>query len=231
MPKFRTTLEKDRDEVAQMFDAVARRYDLVNDMLSLGQDRLWRKQLVKAVAPRAGQRILDLAAGTGTSTLPLAATGAQAIAADISLGMLIVGKDRYRELDFINTDALALPFPDAAFDAVSISFGLRNIADTVAALTEMRRVAKPGGRLVICEFSTPAKPLRGAYRQYLTRILPQLAKLASSNPAAYEYLTESILDWPDQHQLANLMAQAGWKRIAWKNLTTGIVALHRGFAG
>jgi demethylmenaquinone methyltransferase/2-methoxy-6-polyprenyl-1,4-benzoquinol methylase len=225
---FRAGLDRDRDEVAQMFDHVARRYDLVNDVLSLGQDRVWRRKLVEAVAPQRGMKILDLAAGTGTATQPLAQNGARVVAVDISIGMLVIGKARCPEVEFVNADAFRLPFPDGLFDVVTISFGLRNLDDTVAALAEMRRVSAPGGQLVVCEFSKPTvKAFRSVYRQYLTRALPALAKLSSSNPEAYEYLTESILAWPDQRGLADLIAHAGWSEVAWKNLSGGIVALHR----
>ncbi len=214
-----------------MFDGVAPRYDLVNDVLSLGQDRRWRAQTVAAVAPRPGQRILDLAAGTGTSSRPFADAGALVVAADLSEGMLRVGKERQPDLAFVNADALALPFADGSFDAVTISFGLRNVEDVPAALTELRRVTRPGGRIVICEFSTPVwKPFRHTYRTYLVGALPKVAGVTSSNPAAYDYLAESILAWPDQRGLADLMFDAGWRAVGWKNLSGGIVALHRAHA-
>jgi demethylmenaquinone methyltransferase/2-methoxy-6-polyprenyl-1,4-benzoquinol methylase len=214
-----------------MFDHVAKRYDLVNDLLSAGQDRWWRKQTVRAVDPQPGQAILDLAAGTGTSAAPFAQAGARVVAADLSFGMLEVGKRRLPQLPFVNADALALPFADNAFDAVTISFGLRNVADAKAALAQLRRVTRPGGRIVICEFSTPVyRPLRAAYQAYLRYGLPKVARLTSSNPLAYEYLSESILAWPNQPALADLMLAAGWQSVSWKNLSGGIVALHRAFA-
>jgi demethylmenaquinone methyltransferase/2-methoxy-6-polyprenyl-1,4-benzoquinol methylase len=214
-----------------MFDGVAPRYDLVNDVLSLGQDRRWRAETVAAVAPRPGQRILDLAAGTGTSSRPFADAGALVVPADLSEGMLGVGKRRQPDLAFVNADALALPFADGAFDAVTISFGLRNVEDVGTALTELRRVTRPGGRIVICEFSTPTwEPFRHTYRTYLVGALPKVARLTSSNPAAYDYLAESILAWPDQRTLADLMVDAGWRGVGWKNLSGGIVALHRAHA-
>lgn len=217
--------------MAAMFDAVAPRYDLANDVLSLGQDRRWRAETVAAVAPRPGQRILDLAAGTGTSSRPFADAGALVVAADLSEGMLSVGKQRQPELAFVNADALALPFADGAFDAVTISFGLRNVEDVSTALTELRRVTRPGGRIVICEFSTPTwKPFRMTYRNYLVRALPKIAGVTASNPLAYEYLAESILAWPDQRRLADELFDAGWRAVGWKNLSGGIVALHRAHA-
>lgn len=214
-----------------MFDGVAPRYDLVNDLASLGQDRHWRRETVAAVAPQPGQLILDLAAGTGTSSRPFADAGARVVPTDLSLGMLQVGKERQADLPFVNADALALPFADRTFDAVTISFGLRNVEDTPAALAELHRVTRPGGRIVICEFSTPTwTPFRSVYRNYLMAALPKIAGFASSNPSAYEYLAESILAWPTQRELADLLHQAGWRAVGWKNLSGGIVALHRGHA-
>jgi demethylmenaquinone methyltransferase/2-methoxy-6-polyprenyl-1,4-benzoquinol methylase len=227
----RADLDKQPGQVAAMFNKVAKRYDLLNDILSAGQDRLWRRQTTFAVAPQPGQLILDLAAGTGTSSQPFAKAGATVIPADLSFGMLERGKARFPDLWFTNADALDLPFADGVFDAVTISFGLRNVSDTARALEEMRRVTKPGGRLVVCEFSTPSvRPLRAAYQLYLRRALPRLARLAASNPDAYEYLMESILTWPDQKQLGRIITAAGWKKVGWHNLSGGIVALHRGTA-
>lgn len=214
-----------------MFDTVAPRYDLVNDLLSLGQDRHWRARTVEAVDPRPGQRILDLAAGTGTSSRPFADAGALVVAADLSEGMLAVGRRRQPDLAFVNADALALPFADGAFDAVTISFGLRNVEDVPTALAELRRVTRAGGRIVICEFSTPTwPPLRRVYRDYLLRALPRIARATASNGVAYDYLAESILAWPDQPGLADLLAGAGWRSVGWRNLSGGIVALHRATA-
>jgi demethylmenaquinone methyltransferase / 2-methoxy-6-polyprenyl-1,4-benzoquinol methylase len=227
----RATLDKRRSEVAAMFDRVAARYDLANDVLSLGQDRAWRRQVVAAVEPRAGQLILDLAAGTGTSSEPFGYSGATVIPTDLSFGMLLVGKQRRPELSFVAADALQLPYADASFDAVTISFGLRNVEDTTASLNEMRRVIKPGGTLVICEFSTPAwRPFRTLYSNYLVAALPRIASLVSSSPAAYEYLAESIQAWPDQQRLATMIENCGWRDVEWRNLSGGIVALHRGRA-
>ncbi len=218
----RASLEKDPADVAAMFDDVARRYDLTNDVLSAGQTRAWRRAYQSAIDPRPGSAILDLAAGTGTSTAPLAARGAFAVPCDFSLGMLEVGRARLPDLPFTAGDALQLPFADASFDAVAISFGLRNVADVAQALTEMRRVTRPGGRLVVCEFSRPTWPaFDTVYREYLMRALPAVATRVSSNPAAYVYLAESIRAWPDQQGLAS---------VKWRNLTGGIVALHRATA-
>ena len=213
-----------------MFDGVAERYDLTNDVLALGQTRLWRRAVREAVAARPGQRVLDLAAGTGTSTQPFHAAGAETVSCDFSLGMLQVGKRRLPHLTFVAGDATRLPFRDAAFDAVTISFGLRNVQDTEGALREMHRVTKPGGRLVVCEFSRPTfAPLRTVYLEYLMKALPAVATKVASNPEAYVYLAESIRAWPDQRELAALIGKAGWRRVAHRDLTGGIVALHRGF--
>ena len=227
----RATLDKRRSDVAAMFDRVAARYDLANDVLSLGQDRAWRRLVVEAVGPRPGQLILDLAAGTGTSSEPFAVAGATVVPTDLSLGMLQVGHRRKPGLSFVAAYALALPFADGSFDAVTISFGLRNVEDTSAALVEMRRVTRPGGALVVCEFSTPVwQPFRVVYHNYLVAAIPRLAALVSSNPVAYEYLAESIQAWPDQTTLAQRIGAAGWQRVEWRNLSGGIVALHRATA-
>ena len=221
-------LDKQPHEVAAMFDDVAERYDLTNDVLSLGQTRLWRRAVALAVAARPGERVLDLAAGTGSSSLPFVAAGAQVVAADFSLGMLRVGKRAHPALDLLAGDALRLPFADAAFDAVTISFGLRNVSDVDAALTEMARVTRTGGRLVVCEFSHPTwAPFRTVYTEYLMRALPSVARRVSSNPDAYVYLAESIRAWPDQQALSRRVAASGWTAVGWRNLSGGIVALHR----
>jgi demethylmenaquinone methyltransferase/2-methoxy-6-polyprenyl-1,4-benzoquinol methylase len=231
-PRSRATLDKQRADVAAMFDRVAARYDLANDVLSLGQDRAWRRQVVRAVDPRPGQLILDLAAGTGTSSEPFTSAGATVIPSDLSFGMLQVGKHRRPHLSFVAADALRLPYADGCFDAVTISFGLRNVEDPTAALREMRRVTRPGGALVVCEFSTPTwAPFRIVYANYLVAAIPRIARLVSSNPAAYEYLAESIQAWPDQSALAAVIAAAGWSDVEWRNLSGGIVALHRARAG
>lgn len=221
----RAGLDKDPRDVAAMFDGVARRYDLTNTVLSFGQDHGWRRRTCEAVAPRPGERVLDLAAGTAVSTVELAGT-AWAVAADFSLGMLRAG--RHRPVPLVGADALSLPFADGSFDAVTISFGLRNTADPGAALAELARVTRPGGRLVVCEFSTPTwSPFRTVYLEYLMRALPALARRVSSNPDAYVYLAESIRAWPDQPGLGERIRAAGWDEVGWRNLTGGIVAVHR----
>ncbi|MFI2103600.1 demethylmenaquinone methyltransferase [Isoptericola sp. NPDC019693] len=224
----RASLEKKPAEVASMFDGIAKRYDLVNDLVSLGQDRRWRRAVVDAVAAVPGERVLDLAAGTGTSSEPFAADGALVVPSDFSLGMLAVGKERRPDLPFVAGDATRLPFADGAFDAVTISFGLRNVVDTDAALREMLRVVRPGGRVVICEFSTPTwAPFRTVYMEYLMRALPVVAGAVTRDRGSYDYLAESIRSWPDQAALGRRLLDAGWDRVSYRNLTGGIVALHR----
>ncbi|WP_017933140.1 demethylmenaquinone methyltransferase [Nocardioides sp. Iso805N] len=227
----RADLGKQPGDVRRMFDAVARRYDVTNDVLSLGQDRRWRKHVIAAVAPQPGELVLDLAAGTGTSSQPFADAGAEVVPCDFSLGMLQVGKAAKPYLPFTAGDGTRLPFADGTFDAVTISFGLRNIVDPLAGLSELRRVTKPGGRIVVCEFSHPTwKPFRTVYVEYLMKALPAVARAVSSSPDAYVYLAESIRAWPDQPGLARLIEQAGWSEVGWSNLSGGIVALHHGRA-
>lgn len=208
-----------------MFDGVARRYDLTNTVLSFGQDRSWRKLTRRALNLKPGERVLDLAAGTGVSTVELARSGAWCVAADFSKGMLQAGSDR--DVPMVAGDAMHLPFADASFDAATISFGLRNVSDFQAGLREIARVTKPGGRLVVCEFSTPVfTPFRTVYMEYLMKALPAVARAVSSNPDAYVYLAESIRAWPNQEQLASTIADNGWSNVKWRNLSGGIVALH-----
>ena len=211
--------------MASMFDAVARRYDITNTVLSLGQDRAWRRATRSALNIGPGDTVLDLAAGTAVSTVELAKSGAWCVAADFSVGMLLAGLAR--PVPKVGADATKLPFADEVFDAVTISFGLRNVVDHSAGLREMARVTKPGGRLVVCEFSTPVVPVFSfVYKEYLMRALPRVATAVSSNPEAYVYLAESIRAWPDQAELAHRIEAAGWSDVRWRNLTGGIVALH-----
>ncbi len=271
--KNRADLDKRPGDVAAMFDGIAERYDLLNDLLSAGQVRLWRRVVARIIGAGPGDRVLDLAAGTGTSALSFTATGADCVACDFSLGMLRAGRARLAgararaagdrgwdrgerqspptardygkylrgraggsrgvvppgNLSFTAGDALRLPFRDAAFDAVTISFGLRNVASPGAALAEMRRVTRPGGRLVVCEFSTiTIGPLDMLYRRYLTNVLPAVARRAARNPEAYTYLAESIVDWPAQRALADVIEAAGWSAVRWRDLSLGAVAVHVG---
>lgn len=229
----RADLGKDPDRVSGMFDEVAAGYDRTNSVLSLGNDTLWRIATTRAVAPRPGQRILDLAAGTAASSVSLARSGAEVVAADFSPGMIAEGRRRHGDiagLSFVEADAMALPFADDEFDTVTISFGLRNVKEPKVALAELLRVTAPGGKLLICEFSTPPSTLFNAlYRFYNDRVLPVAAKVVSTNADAYDYLNESIRDWPDQTTLAAWIREAGWTGVAHRNLSAGIVALHRAF--
>ena len=222
----RADLDKDPHDVAAMFDGVARRYDLTNSVLSGGRDASWRRATREALGARPGDTVLDVAAGTAVSTVELAAGGVNAIACDFSQGMLRAGAAR--PVPKIAGDAMALPLSDASVDGLVISFGLRNVADPDAALREFARVVRPGGRLVVCEFSSPTwRPFRTVYTEYLMRALPRIASAVSSNPDAYVYLAESIRAWPDQAALAGRIQAAGWADVEWRDLTGGIVALHR----
>ncbi len=226
----KANLDKKPAEVAAMFDEVAPTYDLTNALLSFGQDRIWRRVVRKQVSPTSGQKILDLAAGTGASSAAFLAPGVKVVAGDFSEGMLAVGRKRHPEIDFVFADATALPFANNEFDAVTISFGLRNVVDVKKALLEMHRVTKPGGKIVVCEFSKVTNPLfRSFYNFYLNKILPLFSRLASKTPEAYSYLSESILAWPNQEQLKEKIESAGYSRVEYKNLTFGIVAVHRGY--
>jgi demethylmenaquinone methyltransferase/2-methoxy-6-polyprenyl-1,4-benzoquinol methylase len=225
----RADLDKKPAEVQAMFDDVAARYDITNDVLSLGQDRRWRHQVINAVNPKPGELVLDLAAGTGTSSQPFRDRGATVVPCDFSVGMLTVGKRAKPDLPFVAGDGTRLPFADRTFDAVTISFGLRNIVDPDAGLRELLRVTKPGGRIVVCEFSQPTwNPFRTVYIEYLMKALPSVARAVSSSPDAYVYLAESIRAWPDQAGLAARLQDAGWGSVKWRNLSGGIVALHHG---
>lgn len=224
----KASLAKKPHEVAEMFNRVAAKYDITNDVLALGFTHSWRKTTNSILNPKYGELILDLAAGTGTSSKAFTKSGAKIISCDFSIGMLKEGKKRYPKLNFSAGDALSLPFKDETFDAVTISFGIRNVNDVQKALIEMLRVTKKGGRIVICEFSTPTiKLFKNIYMEYLMKALPAIAKKTSSNPDAYEYLADSIRAWPNQEEFSGQLKETNWDNVKWKNLTGGIVAIHK----
>lgn len=228
----RANLNKDPDDVSRMFDGVANRYDFLNDLLSLGRTKAWRRVVTSIIGPKPGIKILDIAAGTGASTRPLVDAGADVIAVDFSAGMINVGKKRNKDIKFVQGDALNLPFEDNSFDVTTISFGLRNTSNINLALKDALRVTKVGGRIVIAEFSHPSNFLfRKIYLNYLMKALPIISRKISKNPEAYVYLAESIRAWPNQEGLASKMRDAGWKSVAWQDLTFGIVAVHIGYKG
>ncbi len=221
----RAGLEKDPHQVAGMFDEVARGYDRANTFISLGQDRRWRRHMVRTLQLLPGQKVLDVAAGTAVSTSELAKSGAWAVALDFSLGMLLAG--HRRRVPKIAGDAMHLPFADGSFDAVAISFGLRNVQDPSAALAEFARVTRPGGQLLVCEVSRPSFALlRAGHRFHLRTVLPMMARRFSTNPDAYTYLAESTEAWMDPRELGRTIAAAGWKSVVWRSMTFGVVALH-----
>jgi demethylmenaquinone methyltransferase/2-methoxy-6-polyprenyl-1,4-benzoquinol methylase len=210
-----------------MFDAVADRYDRMNAVMTMGQEGRWRKIVAGQLQVGRGDRVLDLAAGTGASSVPITELGALPVACDFSLGMLSVGKSQHPQVDFVAGDALRLPFANDTFAAVTISFGLRNVADVGLALQELARVTRPGGRLVVLETSAPLRqPMKAGHHFYVDRVLPRLARLVASNGEAYEYLAESVGDWPDPKTLAERIAAAGWTKVTWRQLLMGAVAMH-----
>jgi demethylmenaquinone methyltransferase / 2-methoxy-6-polyprenyl-1,4-benzoquinol methylase len=225
----RADLSKQPQAVAAMLDHVAEGYDRTNAVATLGLERLyWRPETLATIAPSKGMRILDLAAGTGASSVRLREAGADVVSCDFSVGMLRVGRRKYPELDLIAGDALRLPFADESFDCVTISWALRNVNDVTLALREMLRVTKPEGRLVVLENSHPTwKPFRVAYLEYMMRAVPVVAKAVSTNPEAYSYLAESVRAWPGQESLAGTIEASGWSKVQWRNLTGGLVAIHR----
>ena len=221
--------EKQPEDVARMFDDTAKRYDFMNTLMTFGQAQLWRVQMTRAVDPKTGERILDVAAGTGASAAPMAKQGALVTCLDLSEGMIEEGRRRHPDLEFVHGSAEKLPFEDGTFDAITITFGLRNVQQPKAALAEFYRVLKPGGRVVVCEFSRPpVKFVRRGYDAYMKLAIPGMAKLMSSNPDSYQYLIDSIRSWPDQQTLSLWLRTAGFTRVAHRNLSMGVVALHRG---
>ena len=228
----RANLNKDPDDVSKMFDGVANRYDFLNDLLSLGRTKAWRKVVTSIIGPKPGLKILDIAAGTGSSTRPLVDAGADVIALDFSAGMIEIGRKRHKDIKFVQGDALNLPFEENVFDVTTISFGLRNTSNIDSALKDSLRVTKSGGKIVIAEFSHASNSIfRFLYLNYLMKAIPIISKKISKNPDAYVYLAESIRAWPNQEGLASKMRDAGWKSVAWQDLTFGIVAVHIGFKG
>jgi demethylmenaquinone methyltransferase/2-methoxy-6-polyprenyl-1,4-benzoquinol methylase len=228
----RANLNKDPDDVSKMFDDVANRYDFLNDLLSLGRTKAWRRVVTSIIAPKPGMKILDIAAGTGSSSRPLVDKGAEVTALDFSQGMIEQGRKQNKNIKFVQGDALKLPFEENSFDVTTISFGLRNTSSTEKALKEALRVTKDGGRIVVAEFSHPVNPIfKKIYLNYLMKALPVIVKKISKNPDAYIYLAESIRAWPDQAELASIMRDSGFKSVAWQDLTFGIVAVHIGYKG
>ena len=223
----RADLNKDPKEIASMFDSLASRYDVMDALMTGGLDRVWMTALRKAVAPHPGERILDLAAGTGASSAALAKGGAEVVACDLSEGMIEVGRERHPEIEFVHGNAMDLDFEDGSFDAVTISWGLRNIPDPQLALREMARVVRPRGRLVVLEFSTPPNGAwRALYHFYLRHLIPFWGGLVTGDKDGFVYLAKSIRAFPDQEGLAEMMREAGFTDVTWKNYTGGIAAVH-----
>lgn len=227
--------EKSR-RVADVFDAVASRYDVMNDLMSVGLHRVWKRVALERSLVRPGERVLDIASGTGDlARLFRARVGAsgQVVMTDINRAMLSIGRDRLVDkgimLPLVQCDAQKLPFADGSFDCVTIGFGLRNVTDKDRALAEMRRVLRPGGRLLVLEFSRVWAPLSKVYDAYSFRVLPLLGKLVANDAASYRYLAESIRMHPDQDTLKRMLEAAGLERVDYVNLSAGVVALHRGF--
>ena len=228
LPDHRPTSDKDAALVQRMFDRVAPRYDRANAVLSMGLDRHWREVTVTAVDPAPGTTIVDVAGGTGALATLFADRGARVVVADLSHEMVRVGAQRTPgAIDWVVADALRLPLPGESVDVATIAFGLRNLNDTRGGLAELRRVVRPGGQLAVLEFSQPTNPaFAHVYRRYLLGVVPRLAHVITSDPAAYTYLARSIIAWPDARALGTMIRESGWRAVRWKNLTGGIVALH-----
>jgi demethylmenaquinone methyltransferase/2-methoxy-6-polyprenyl-1,4-benzoquinol methylase len=222
--------------VAGVFDSVASRYDLMNDLMSAGLHRVWKRFTVEQSGLRPGQRVLDVAGGTADLAIQFArrvGSGGEVVLTDINPAMLARGRDRMLDAGLaapaVQCDGEQLPFAEAHFDCVSVAFGLRNMTRKDRALAEMRRVLKPGGRLLVLEFSRVWQPLQPLYDAYSLKVLPLLGKWVANDSESYRYLAESIRVHPDQEQLKTLMEQAGLERVEYFNLSTGVVALHRGY--
>lgn len=228
-----------QDRVRAVFDSVASRYDLMNDLMSLGIHRLWKRRTVELAGVRRGQRVLDLAAGTGDLAERFArivGDPGEVVMSDINQAMLEQGRNRLLDaglvgnLDYVQANAEALPFASDSFDCITIGFGLRNVTHKQLALNDMYRVLRPGGRALILEFSHPTtKPLEKAYDAYSFAVLPALGRLVAGDAASYRYLAESIRMHPDQETLLGMLEQAGFERASYENHTGGIVAIHRGY--
>ena len=224
--------------VAGVFHSVADKYDLMNDLMSMGVHRLWKRFTIHSSSVKKGSKVLDIAGGTGDLTLKfskLVGSTGQVILADINASMLNVGRDRLidqgivNNIDYVQANAESLPFPDNSFDCISIAFGLRNVTDKDAALRSMYRVLKPGGRLLILEFSKPADWLSPVYDTYSFKLLPKIGKVVSNDEDSYRYLAESIRMHPDQETMKSMMVEAGFERCDYHNMSAGIVALHSGY--
>lgn len=231
--------EQKSDMVADVFHSVAAKYDVMNDVMSLGIHRLWKRFTISCSGVRRGQRVLDLAGGTGDLTAKfsrLVGETGEVVLADINDSMLKVGREKLRNIgiignvSYVQANAEALPFPDNSFDCITIAFGLRNVTDKDKALRSMYRVLKPGGRLLVLEFSKPVlEPLNKVYDAYSFHILPRMGQLIAGDGESYRYLAESIRMHPDQETLKAMMEDAGFENTTYNNLTGGIVALHRGY--
>jgi demethylmenaquinone methyltransferase / 2-methoxy-6-polyprenyl-1,4-benzoquinol methylase len=234
---YETVAEEEKAaRVGQVFSSVARKYDLMNDVMSMGVHRLWKRHTVQRAAVRPGMRVLDLAGGTGdlaAAFAPRVGDRGQVVICDINASMLVAGRDRLLDegrvgnIDFVQGDAEALPFPDEHFDRVTIAFGLRNVTRKERALAEMRRVLKAGGRLLVLEFSQPVAPLRPFYDAYSFKVMPLMGRLIAGDADSYRYLAESIRMHPNQETLAEMMRETGLEEVQYENLTGGVVALHR----
>ena len=237
---FQTVAKTEKAEkVAQVFHSVAAKYDVMNDLMSFGIHRLWKRFTIDCSGVRRGQKVLDLAGGTGDLTAKfsrLVGESGKVVLADINDSMLKMGREKLRNsgvvgnVEYVQANAEALPLPDNTFDCITISFGLRNVTDKEKALRSMYRVLKPGGRLLVLEFSKPTiEPLSKAYDAYSFHVLPRVGELVASDAESYRYLAESIRMHPDQETLKAMMEAAGFENVNYFNLTGGIVALHRGY--
>ena len=223
------TPEERQRRIRRVFDSVAGRYDLMNDVMSFGIHRLWKRQMARVAAPRAGQTIVDLAGGTGDVARLLAAPDRDTVVCDPSRAMMAVGRGRCpASVRFVEGTAEAMPFETASIDTLTIAFGLRNVTLLEAALAESLRVLRPGGRFLCLEFSRPAALLRPFYDLYSFAVIPRLGAWIAAEPEAYTYLVESIRRFPDQATMADLMRQAGFVEVSWRNFSLGIACLHVG---